>query len=102
MSTVRTTEAFRLELAAKHSGDKLLDLADQRSRLEELQSVLSHAQILMEAVCYDRITEREAMSATYFAGMVLESMAHGMAEDAVLFSMLQLSDAEKAKKGNVK
>jgi len=100
MSKVKTLQALRLELAAKNSGDKLLDLTDQRDRVEELQCALSHAQNLMMAISRDRINAREAVSATYFASMALETLAHGMAEDAVLFAMLELNDAKETSNAN--
>jgi len=58
---------------------------DQRNRLEDIQEALHHAQSLMEAVTYDRIENREARAATFFAAFALEFIAEGQAEDAVNF-----------------
>lgn len=95
--TLRTMAALQLEMAKKNSGDTFLDLADQETRLQNIQCVLSHAQTLMQAICYDRMSEQEIRAATYFADQTLERMADGVAQDAVLFTMIQIKNAKDAK-----
>ncbi len=62
-----------------------LECQDQMNRVEELQSALYHAARLMDAIACDRMDHPETLSTAYFAGLALEFIADGQAEDASTF-----------------
>ncbi|MCX7559115.1 hypothetical protein OS190_06005 [Sulfitobacter sp. F26204] len=71
-------------MAEQHT---LTALAAQEERLNDLQSALHYAKILVDGIHFERIERIEAHAATYFAGIALEALTEGHANEAVQFVM---------------
>lgn len=101
----------QLEEMAVHNFSplKATDIEDQEARLDDLQGFLMNAHVIAEAIYYERIQQQEAHAVSFFLAYSLEHMAHGIANDAVLFAMSHnralkkgLLGSDNTSKGNVK
>jgi len=79
-------EIFEDMAAGQYAEISSIDVQDQENRTEELQLALAHSCKLFRALHCERIDPKTAHAATYFASQALETLSHGMAEDAVKFA----------------
>jgi len=72
------------------------DLADQESRVDEMQIALRMSHDLFKAIEYGDLDPETVRATSYFARMGLECIVEGLAEQAVTFAMQQTGAVKTA------